>query len=167
MPVASSNLDYLIEDLRLHLGDTDSTAYRYTDAWLLTSLVAAVKGLRRWWNSKYLIDTDNDVYRNTIANFIDDSPPIVQTMDERPIILMASIIIKGGSLESSSWNLGHWRDNEISYSNIQGGKSREYSLDKDVKELETILVPPNKKLRASQKRSLPGYQNSLFEAERK
>lgn len=157
MPVLSSNLDYMIDDLRLHLGDTDSSSYRYTDDWLRTALVASVKSLAKWWNRKYLIDTNNDVMRNSDLEDDDyerDAPPIVLVEDERPIILMASIIIKKGSLEDNAWDYGSWRDDEIQYSNIEGSKAKQTSLESDIEELADHITPPTKKLAGTLKRDL-------------
>ena len=152
MPIRSSNLDYLIDDLRLQLYDIDPASYRYEDDWLLTTLVASVKALMSWWNDKYVIDGNNDVARNTASNgwsssdYKYDSPPIVQRGDERPVILMASIIIKKGTLENNAWDYGSWRDDEIQFSNIEGGKQKNSSLVKDWEELKGYLTPPTKKL---------------------
>jgi len=157
MPVRSSNLDYLIDALRLHMYDIDSSSYRYEDSWLLTSLVAGVKALMPWWNSKYVIDTSNNVARNSAWDsdkYEFDSPPIVQINDERPIILMAGMIIKGGTLENNAWDYGSWKDDEIQYSNIEGGKQKNQSLKRDFEELSGYLTPPTKKLAQTFKRDL-------------
>ena len=160
MPVRSSNLDYLIDLLRLHLYDIDSSSYRYEDSWLRTSLVASVKALMSWWNDKYVIDTNNDVTRNTAANGWSStdykyvSPPIIMTKDELPIILMASIIIKKGTLENNAWDYGSWRDDEIQFSNIEGGKQKKGSLAQDWTDLTGYLTPPTKKLAQTFKRDL-------------
>ena len=110
-----------------------------------------------WWNNKYVIDTSNNVARNSNWDSNDyefDSPPIVQNKDERPIILMASMIIKGGTLENNAWDYGSWRDDEIAYSNIEGGKQKNASLKRDFDELSGYLTPPTKKLAQSFKRDL-------------
>jgi hypothetical protein len=161
--MATTTLDYLITDLRLHLGDYDPASYRYTDAWLLVALIASVKTLGRWWNFKYLVETDNDVYRNPGTTFILPEPPVIEVTDERPIILMASIIIKEGSLEANSWNAGSWRDFEVSYSNIEGSRAKMESLNKDWEELKTLVTPPSKKLSTPLKQSLPGYKGNIWE----
>lgn len=158
-----TNLDYLIDSLRLHLGDIDSTSYRYLEEWLRTAIVLSVKSLQRWWNFKYLIDTDYNVYRNPNHTYLFESPPIVQNSDERPIILMASIIVKGGSLENSAWAVASWKDAEISYSNIAGGNMRDKSLDRDIAELELLMKPPVKRLAGTVKGHLPGYLNNPYE----
>jgi len=163
--MATTTLDYLIMPLRLHLGDTDSSAYRYLDEWLLTALVLSVKTLQRWWNFRYLVADDEDVYRNpnSIMDFQFAEPPVIQSSDERPIILMASIIIKNGSLENSAWNASTWRDAEIYYSNIEGAKQRESSISRDIKELESMLRPPVKRLAHTKKGHLPGYKDNPYD----
>jgi hypothetical protein len=73
---------------------------------------------------------------------------------------MASILIKTGELENLSWNLGAWRDAEISYSNIEAGRRKDSSLVRDWKELTSILKPPQKRLASPGKSHLPGYINN-------
>jgi hypothetical protein len=159
-----TNLDYLIDRLRLHLGDTDATNYRYLDEWLRTALVSAVKDLERWWNFKYLIDTDNNVTRNEHTyTYLFPEPPIISNEDERPIILMSAIIIKGGQLENLSWDFASWRDAEISYSNLESGRSKDKSLDRDWTDLKSYLKPPQSRLAWPRKRSLPGFLNNQYE----
>lgn len=147
----TTELNYLIPRLRLKLGDLDPSSYRYLDEWLHLALVASIDSLQRWWADKYIVDDDNRV------------SPSVDRRDIQPIILMASIIIKSGSLENFSWNLGSWRDAEISFSNISGGGQKQDSLNKDWEELKTLLTPPNKKLIQSVKGHLPGYQGNINE----
>jgi hypothetical protein len=164
MPVDSTtNLDYLIDSLRLHLGDTTAGSYRYTDEWLRTSLVMSVKALQRWWDYKYLVDTDYNVYRNQHWTYLFPEPPIIEHGDESPVILMASIIIKEGSLENNSWSVGSWKDAEIAYSNIEGNKAKVASIEKDREALEDILKPPTKRLARTKKGSLPGYKGNEYE----
>ena len=159
----ATNLDYLIPELRLHLGDVDEATYRYTDAWLRTSLVMSVKALMRWWNYKYLVDTDYNASRNPHNTYLFPQPPVVEYGDEYSIILMASIIIKEGSLEESAWNTGSWKDAEIAYSNIEGNRAKTTSLKQDWATLESILKPPQKRLAQSKKMSHPGYMGNHYE----
>lgn len=161
--MATESLDYLIPRLRLHMGDIDSSSYRYLDEWLLLALVSSVESLQRWWNFRYLTDDNDQVYRNTNLVFPIAEPPVIQASDVRPIILMSAIILKDGALQSMSWNTGSWRDAEISYSNIEGGKQRDSSLKKDWEELKSLLTPPTKKLTQSNKMHLPGYNYGLYE----
>lgn len=158
-----TNLDYLIDSLRLHLGDINFDTYRYTDEWLRTALVLSVKSLMKWWNYKYLLDNDNNVERNSHSTYLFPSPPIIERGDERAIILMASIIMKEGSLENSSYDMGSWRDAEIAYSNIESSKAKQLSLQKDIEELKSIITPPSRRLAQPVKGSLPGYLNNLYE----
>jgi hypothetical protein len=157
------NYDYLIDSLRLHLGDIDSTSYRYLDEWLRTALALSIKGLQKRWNYRYLLDDDYNVYRNTNITFLFAEPPIIQHGDEDPIILKASIILKSGTLENSSYNYGSWRDFEISYSNIESSRSKDSSLRRDMEMLDEILKPPQKRLAFTAKRSLPGYKDNAYE----
>ncbi|MGQ9844332.1 MAG: hypothetical protein ACUVRK_12340, partial [Spirochaetota bacterium] len=68
-----TNLDFLIQFVRLRVGDVDSSAYRYVDTWIRTALVAAVDKLTNWWQHKYLLDVNYNIYRNPeYTNFIYD-----------------------------------------------------------------------------------------------
>jgi len=143
----ATNIDYLIPTLRLHLGDTDPATYRYMDGWLRVALVSGVKSLQRWWSNRYTIDsTTYDVIRGTDYTFVYADPPIIQDMDERPVILMSSILIKSGQLESNSWNVGSWKDAEIAVSNIEGSRAKQFGVGMDWDELKMFILPPTKKL---------------------
>ncbi len=162
--MATTTLDYLIPELRLHLGDIDPATYRYTDVWLLVALKMSIKTLGRWWNFKYLYDTTLETAsRNPQTTFILAEPPVIEPQDERPILLMASIIIKEGSLEANSWNAGSWKDAEISFSNLEGSRSKQLSLQKDWEELNLLLSAPTQRLAQPVKGSLTGYKNNTYE----
>jgi len=141
------NIDYLLPTLRLHLGDTDPASYKYIDGWLRVALVSGVKALQRWWGDRYLIDaTTYDVVRGTNYTFLYTNPPIIQDMDERPLILMSSLLVKTGQLESNSWNVGSWKDAEIAVSNIEGSRAKQFGVGMDWDELKMYILPPTKKL---------------------
>lgn len=164
--VESTNLDYLLPHLRFKLGDIDSTNYRYLDEWLLLALVGAIESLATRWNFKYLLEisgTTYDVYRNPSIPFQLPSPPIVQQGDERPIVLMAAIMVKEGSMENASWSFGSWRDQEIYYSNIESSKAKDISLQRDLEELESIVGKARDRLAQPKKGSLPGYLGNDYE----
>lgn len=161
--MATQSLTYLIPRLRLQIGDTDPGSYRYLDEWLELALVVGVESLQAWWNYKYLIGDDNRVYRNVHTAFLFPEPPVIQRGDTRPIVLMASILLKSGNLENFSWNVGSWRDAEISYSNIEGSRGKDKGIDRDWEELKSILSPPGKKLAFPQKGHLPGFIDNLYE----
>lgn len=154
------NLDYLIPALRLHLGDTDPATYRYLDEWLRVALVSAVKALSRWWGDRYIVDpTTYDVSRNPdYLDFLYEEPNVIQDRDERPVILMASILVKGGQLESNSWGVGSWKDAEISVSTIESSRAKQFGLGMDWDELQLYLRPPTKRL-------FSGYRVSIPDAE--
>jgi hypothetical protein len=157
-----TNLDYLIDYVRIQIGDM-TEPYRYTEAMLRTTIVTAVRALQRWWNNKYLLDASYNIYRNPYITFLFPEPPIIQDMDQRPIELMSSIIVKKGSLENVSYNMGSWRDAEVSYSNIEGGRIKTASLKDDIDELKLLLTPPSKRLAWTIKGSLPGYKGNAYE----
>lgn len=119
--ITSSNLDYLLPALRLQVGDPAGTTF--SDSLLLTGLVNGVKMLASRWNSKYLIDSNNDVYRNTAVTFKYTSPPIVEQQDEIAIILAASILVRRSALTSSSAAFTNWSTPDLSFSNVQASKT--------------------------------------------
>jgi len=149
-----SNLSYLIPIFRLQIGDTNPASYRYTDEWLDSALVAAIIALQRWWDNKYLVDsTYTVVSRNPLSTFTFDEPPVIQTPDETPLVLMAEIIIREGSLENSAWSTSTWRDAEYYVSNVEGGKMRDSNLKRLWDRLLMYLKPPQKRLNAGARES--------------
>jgi len=158
------NLSYLLPRLRLHLGDINVAAYRHLDEWLQLALVVSVETLERWWNYKYLLNEDDDVYRNSTHRFLFPEPPVIERGDTKPILLMAGLIIKAGDLEELSWNVGAWRDAEISYSNIEASRRKDSTIERDWNELIGILKPPQKRLSSSRKGHLAGYRSNIFES---
>jgi hypothetical protein len=163
--MATVNPGYLIPHIRLTLGDINSTAYRYTNEWVLVALEGAIKTLAKWWNAKYLLDSTLLLYRNPAVSylFLDEEPPVIQVDDERAIVLMTCIILLEGSLENNAWNLSSWKDNELSFTNLEQGRSRDNNLARLERQLYDILQPPTKKLARALKGSLPGYLNNEFE----
>lgn len=160
----TTNLDYLIDFLRLQLGDTNPLEYRYLDEWLRTAIVMSVKTSGRWLNNKYLLDSDFNVSRNpNYMLFTFESPPIIEDRDERIIILLASIITKQGSLQNNAWNVGSWRDAEVAVSNIESGKELENSIRRDWDELKDLVKIPTKRLARIIKGTLPGFLNNPYE----
>ena len=145
----ANNLDYLLPIFRMELGDIDPTAYRYTDAWLRVALLTAVKGLQRWWKDRYLVDdTTQDVYRNSASTFEYAEPPVISTGDEMPLVLMATILVKDGSLEANSWTVATWRDAEYYVSNVEGARLKDASLQRTWDRLLAYMKPPSKRLNA-------------------
>ena len=151
------NLDYLITPLRLHISD-DTPPYTYNSDNLRTRLVYAVKALQSRWNNKYFINTSNDVERNSNTTYLVSSPPVIQTSDERAIILQAAIGIKSAFLYNTSSNYSSWKDDEISVSNANVGQLYEASLKRDIEELNSLLPVAGKRLAGALKQSLVGFQ---------
>ena len=160
MPIeVATDLDYLIPELRFRIGDTDSTAYQYLDSWLRVALVSALKALQRWWRVRYTIDDDTyTVSRWENSSFTVDAPPTIQQSDDVIILAMASILIKSGTLQSSAWSTGSWRDAEIAVSNIEAGRIRDSSLLRDWNELAAYLTAPNKRLFVPTRDTIPGAE---------
>lgn len=155
----TTDLDYLIPELRARIGDTDETAYRYLDEWLRVSLVSALKSMQRWWRIRYVIDeTTYVVSRYEGSTFLFDEPPVIQQQDETPILIMASILTKSGVLQNTSWTVGSWRDAEIAVSNIEGGRLKDSSLARDWAELEMYILPPTKRLTGVVRTEIPGAE---------
>jgi len=153
----ASNIDYLTPMLRMELWDVDPAAYRYTDVWLSTALVVSVKSLQRWWNNRYLVDSTNTVVsRNADITYTFAEPPIIESSDEMPLILMAAFLIKNGTLENSSWSVSTWRDAEYYVSNTEGGKLKDTSLQRTWERLLSYLKPPSKRLNAGSRVSFDG-----------
>lgn len=162
--VVKSNIEYLLPFVRLKLGDINPSAYRYADEWLIKSMTLAIKSLQRYWNFKYLIDENNIVSRNANSDlFVMASPPIIESADEYVIVLMSTIITLEGSLENSAWDTSSWSDAEIRYTNIDAGRIRDANLKRLIDELNSIILPPTKKLARARKLSLPGYIGNQYE----
>lgn len=160
-----SNIIYLIPYLRLKLGDLNPLAYRYTNDWLAIALVVAVRALGRYWQEKYSITDGGLVTRstNTLLFITEESSGILESQDEYPIILMAAIILLEGSLEDSAYDAVSWRDNEISFSNLERFRQKDSNLTRFMAELMQLVTPPTKRLARPRKGSLFGYKNNLFE----
>lgn len=155
MGFKSSNLEILIDALRLQIGDTGVTM-TYSDESLHSTLKYAVNALMRRWQNRYYLDSENVVQRNTINCYFDfASPPVIQRQDERAIVLMGAIIIKGGKKFSTASDVVSWKDDEVAYSNIESSRQTASSLSDDIKELELLL--PSKRLARSISGRLEGY----------
>ncbi len=161
----TTNLHEFVERLILHLGDVDEASYTYDDEWLRVALISAVEMLMPRWNFKYLLNGEDDVYRNPSIRFLFPEPPVVARGDVWPIVIQASIIMKEGSLENLSWSLGAWRDAEISYSNLEGSRAKGRSIDRDIEMLDTMLPWRGKRLASPVKGHLPGYLGNPYETD--
>lgn len=159
------DLNNLIPEFRLAIGDLDPASYRYLDAWLLAALKASVKRLSKWWNFKYLLDISEEVTRNPNGYFVFDEATygVLEQGDDQIIILMAAWVLLEGSLENSAWDFQSWRDAEIAYSNLESSRARNENLARLWNELISTIKPPQKRLARAKRSSLPGYLNNAYE----
>lgn len=127
----------LISELRLYIGDI-TEPYKYTDELLLQCLQAAVRLLGRRWGWRYFL-VDGEIVRNTSIVFKYPAPPEIMLGDDAVIVLQAAIILKSAVTYDATWDVASWKDDEISYSNIQGARSRDDSLKRDLALLEELL----------------------------
>jgi len=139
----TTTLEYLIPQFRRHLSDY-TVPYTYDDATLSGFLFDSIKALGHRWNNKYYVATVDSVpdlvIRNENSYLFDFSePPVIQSQDERAVILQASVIIKSSTKWSESGSAVNWRDEEIAYSNVQSARQRSSTLDDDVRELNELF----------------------------
>ena len=139
----TTTLAYLIPQFRRHLSDY-TEPYTYSDATLSGFLFDSIKALGHRWNNKYFVATvasvSDLIIRNENSDLFDFSePPVIQSQDERAIVLQASIIIKSSTKWSESGSAVNWRDEEIAFSNVQSARQRSSTLDDDVRELNELF----------------------------
>lgn len=127
----------LVSDLRVYLYDIIEP-YKYTDELLLQCLVSAVRLLGRRWNHRYFL-VEGEISRNPEVRFKFPEPPVIMSGDDAVIIVQAAIILRSAATYDATWDVASWRDDEIAYSNIQGARSRDEALRRDLDLLETLL----------------------------
>lgn len=174
MIITSSNLDYLITPVRMHVGDL--TEVTFSDSVILTALVYAVKYLQNRWNNRYLIYTsgmivtgttvntpngtcdlaslpgENDAFRNCHVTFTSAAPPIIDQNDELPIILVSAINLRRSVITSSIHVFSNWSTPDLSFSNVSSSKSLEALINADLKLLDDFF---KKRLATPQKSTFP------------
>jgi len=157
---ATSDADYLIPTLRMHLWDIEEPP-TYSSGFLRMGLLSGIKLLMPRWNARYVpsYTTDNwAIVRSSTDVFAQAAPPTIMYGDERPVILAAAIAIKSGYVFSSSAGTVAWRDEEVSYSNITGGKLVEGDLTRDIDELNKLVPERRQRLGRAQRQSLYGFR---------
>lgn len=118
-----TNLDFLITPLQMQYGDYAGTAY--SESVYRTALVQSVKALQRRWSSKYLIDDDNNITRNSTlatSTYLTTSPPIIVQGDEQAIILQGVVMLRQIQLYGGSSAFANWSTPDLSYSNVSSSK---------------------------------------------
>jgi hypothetical protein len=165
----NTTLDYLLPEVRVLIGDLNSTSYRYLDEWLLLSLAVAVKRYQRYYTPpKYVIDNDGNVSRNVRSTrFTTDESEegTIEKLDEPILALIAAIVTLEGGLENSAWNIVSWKDSEVSFNNNESGRMKDNNLSRLKNDLSELIKSPTKRLAGSTKSSLPGYLNNSYEHE--
>jgi len=73
--------------------------------------------------------------------FDEDSYGVLEQGDDQIIIIYAAIITAEGELEKNAWDLGSWKDAEISFSNIQSGKTSDDILIRWYNETKKLFSP--------------------------
>lgn len=53
------NIDYLIPDVRIHVGDYAEDKRRFSDSIIRTALIGGIKMLQRRWQNRYLVFSDD------------------------------------------------------------------------------------------------------------
>lgn len=129
----------LVPALRRHMNnylETDEI-----DATLAAYLADAIEALQFRWDREYIIEF--------IPPLTYHVSPDIESKDKRPIILMASIIYKMGTLQ-----LAGFRDQDFAYDPQQG---RQNPIQMDVEELARFL--PIYRLAKPSTAPLRGYNN--------
>ncbi|MFA7101541.1 MAG: hypothetical protein WC196_07480 [Bacilli bacterium] len=139
----TTTLAYLIPQLRRQLSDY-TEPYAYTDVVLSGFLLDSIKALGNRWNNRYRVATVDSVPDLVVRNdneylFDFSEPPVIQYQDERAVVLQASILIKSGTKWSESGSAVSWRDEEISYSNLESARQRSSTLQDDIDELDKLF----------------------------
>lgn len=169
-----TNLDYLIDPVRMRVGDIDETLF--SDNLIRTALVYGVKTLQRYWHTRYLIYTsdmrvsgllvntpngqatlstlpsEHDVFRNAYVTFDSSVPPTLDQRDEPAIIIAGAIQLRRVAMASSISAFGSWSTPDLSFSNIQGAKTVQSLLTADEDELTQFF---KRKLAAPVKQTFP------------
>jgi len=152
-----SDLTFLVESLRNYIGDI-SSPYRFTDDELEVGLYTGLDMLLSRLRFKYTIDESDAITRTSGSKFYQDSPPVIEHADQACIIVQAAIVLKSASAWDASWDVASWKDDEISYSNIQGARSKDQSIANDLKLLDDLL---KRRLLTSKLSKMPGFHSPL------
>jgi hypothetical protein len=170
MITSATNIDYLIDSVRLRLGDFDGTGY--SDTLIRTAIVSAVKFLQKRWRSKYQIVTSgtytgnnsgapsgyaeantvdgvgyipsglniNDTYRSPYIVFSQEAPPVVEQNDEDAIVLATAYIVHLAKLTNSSSSFVSWSTEDIRFTNTTAANTMRNVLETLQTELNTLFA---------------------------
>jgi hypothetical protein len=170
MITTPTNIDYMIDQVRLRLGDFDGTAY--SDTLVRTALISAIKYLQKRWRSKYQVMTSgtytgnnelapagfaqantvdgtayipdglvvNDVFRNPYITFNSTQPPVIEQNDEDAIVLATAYIVHLAKLTNSSSTFVSWSTEDIRYTNTTAANTMRAVLETLQTELNTVFA---------------------------
>lgn len=170
MITSPTNIDYLIDQVRLRLGDFDGTAY--SDTLVRTALISAIKYLQKRWRSKYQVVTsgtytgdnttapsgygqastidgiayiplglsNNDVFRNPFVTFNSSEPPVIEQNDEDAVTLATAYIVHLAKLTNSSSTFVSWSTEDIRYTNTTAANTMRAVLETLQTELNTVFA---------------------------
>lgn len=166
----STNIDYLMDSVRLRLGDFEGTVY--SDAIVRTALISAIKFLQKRWRSKYQVLTSdtytgdnsgapagyaqastvdglgnipaglsvNDVFRNPYIEFTQANPPVIEQNDEDAVVIAATYIIHLARLTNSSSAFVSWSTEDIRFTNTTAANTMRSVLETLQKELDVLFA---------------------------
>lgn len=170
MITSSTNVDYLIDSVRLRLGDFDGTTY--SEVLIRTAIISAVKFLQKRWRSKYQVVSSgtytgnnesapsgyaqastvdgiayiplglrlNDTYRNPFVTFTQDPPLVVEQNDEDAIVLATAYIVHLAKLTNSSSAFVSWSTEDIRFTNTTAANTMRAVLETLQTELNTLFA---------------------------
>lgn len=170
MITTSTNIDYMVDQVRLRLGDFDGT--EYSDTLVRTALISAIKYLQKRWRSKYQVVTsgtytgndsaapagyaqantidgmayipaglqNNDVFRNPYITFNSTEPPVIEQNDEDAIVLATAYIVHLAKLTNSSSAFVSWSTEDIRYTNTTAANTMRAVLETLQTELNTVFA---------------------------
>jgi hypothetical protein len=166
MITLATNLDFLIEPVRLRLGDNEGLVY--SDALVRTSLTSAIKFLQKRWKSKYQIVSQDtytgdvvdgaerantvdgvalipaglsigSAFRNPFLEFTQPYPPVLEQNDEDAVVIAAAYLIYLAKLTGSSDSYYSWSTEDIRYTNTESAKSARLVMELFKDELDTLF----------------------------
>lgn len=170
MITSSTNVDYLIDSVRLRLGDFEGTVY--SQILIRTAIISAIKFLQKRWKSKYQVVSSgtytgdntsapsgyaqastvdgiayiplglnlNDAYRNPFVTFTQDRPPVVEQNDEDAIVLATAYIVHLAKLTNSSSTFVSWSTEDIRFTNTTAANTMRAVLETLQTELNTLFA---------------------------
>jgi hypothetical protein len=170
MITSSTNVDYLVDSVRLRLGDFEGTVYSQT--LIRTAIISAIKFLQKRWKSKYQVVSSgtytgdntnapsgyaqastvdgiayiplglnlNDAYRNPFVTFTQDRPPVVEQNDEDAIVLATAYIVHLAKLTNSSSTFVSWSTEDIRFTNTTAANTMRAVLETLQTELNTLFA---------------------------